>query len=129
MEPVTDRTAAVVKLADAQRQVAEGLSKVAVSVEDNVHSTTKLGHEVKLVRRWLVPLIALAVAAGIAAAGTFWALRGVVKHESNAQQTEFKCVVGVLFRQDPPACPGLKEEMIRDGVLPPGFPATTTTRP
>lgn len=129
-EPVTpDRAEAVLELAKTQTALAEGLTQVATAVEDNVGSTDRFGSEVRRLRRVLTPLIILAAACSAAVAATFGVLQGVVREESAEQQLHLDCMVAVLFRQDPPACPGFKEELIRDGVLPPGFPATTTTRP
>ncbi len=50
-----------------------------------------------------------------------------IQSEGTAGRQSLKCVVAVLFRQDPPACPSAKEELIEEGILPPGWPATTTT--
>ena len=50
-----------------------------------------------------------------------------IRDEGNAGRQNLKCVVAVLFRQDPPACPGEKESLIDDGILPVGFGSTTTT--
>lgn len=122
-----DRAAAVVELAKTQAQLAEGLTQVAQAVEDNVGSTDRFGAEVRRLRRVLTPLIILAAVCSAAVAATFGILHGVVREESTRQQRHLDCMVAVLFRQDPPACPGLKEKLIRDGILPPGFP--TTTRP
>ncbi len=54
-----------------------------------------------------------------------------IRREGTAGRQSLKCVVAVLFRQDPPACPMAKEELLKEGILPPGWPAptTTTTRP
>lgn len=50
-----------------------------------------------------------------------------IRTEGASGRQNLKCVVAVLFRQDPPACPGQKESLIKEGILPPGWPATTTT--
>jgi hypothetical protein len=50
-----------------------------------------------------------------------------IRNEGNAGRQNLQCVVSVLFRQEAPKCVGVKEELIRDGILPPGFPVTTTT--
>ncbi len=50
-----------------------------------------------------------------------------IRSEGAAGRLSFKCVIAVLFRQDPPACPHAREDLLRDGILPPGWPATTTT--
>lgn len=52
-----------------------------------------------------------------------------IREEGAAGRQNLECVVAVLFRQDPPACPDKKEELIKKGILPPGFPVTTTTIP
>lgn len=122
-----DRTEAVLELAKTQNAVAEGLASVASAVEDNVAGTDRFGAEVRRLRRTLGPLVVLAAVCSAAVAATFGVLRGSVADASERQRTELKCVVAVLFRQDPPACPGLRDEMIRDGFLPEGFP--TTPRP
>ncbi len=50
-----------------------------------------------------------------------------VRDEGAAGRQSFRCVIAVLFRQEAPRCVGVKEELLRDGILPPGWPATTTT--
>lgn len=50
-----------------------------------------------------------------------------IRTEGTAGRQNLKCVVAVLFRQDPPACPGAKEALIREGIIPANFPVTTTT--
>lgn len=70
-----------------------------------------------------------------AVAMTFVAVVGVIlidlgrsiKAEGAAGRRSFECIVAVLFRQDPPACPGEKQRLINKGILPPSFPSTTTT--
>lgn len=51
-----------------------------------------------------------------------------VLDQSRKNQDHIDCVVGVLLRQDPPKCRGVKDQLIRDGIVPSGFPNTTTTR-
>lgn len=62
----------------------------------------------------------------IAAAGVLWSVLEV-RWGAKADQHHLDCVVGVLFRQDPPGCPGVKDQLVSEGVLPPGWPGTTTT--
>lgn len=73
--------------------------------------------------RWIgagVVLLLLAV-------GLMFFVASAVRLEGKAGRDHFDCALAVLFRQDPPSCPMTKEDLIRRGILPPGFPATTTT--
>ncbi len=54
-------------------------------------------------------------------------LSQLIQDEGASGRLSFKCVIAVLFRQDPPACPRAKENLIEEGILPPTFPATTST--
>lgn len=122
----------ILELADAQRSLADRLGDVVEAVEDSAVATQTFGAQVvtlvRLVRRWLVPLLVTALAVGIGVALTFAWLAGVVRDESAEQQQELHCLVAVLYRQEPRMCPGAKDRYIREGILPLGFP-TTTTRP
>lgn len=85
---------------------------------------------VKLLRggvRWLIWLVAACIVAVIAFGSVHVFLGHVIRDEGAAGRQSFKCIVAVLFRQDPPACPDEKEHLIQEGILPPGFPLTTTT--
>jgi hypothetical protein len=79
-----------------------------------------------VVRR-LLWLVVAALVAVIAFGSVHVALGQVIRDEGAAGRQSFKCVVAVLFRQDPPACPGAKEKLIEEGIIPPNFPSTTTT--
>lgn len=77
--------------------------------------------------RRLIILALFASAAVIIFGVVFVRLGNTIREEGLAGRQQLKCVVAVLFRQDPPACPGIKDQLIREGILPPGFPSTTTT--
>lgn len=89
-----------------------------------------LAHAVRLlyggVRR-LIWLVAACLIAVIVFGVVHVRLSQLIREEGAAGRQSLKCVVAVLFRQDPPACPGAKEELIKEGILPAGFPVTTTT--
>ncbi len=53
-------------------------------------------------------------------------LSQLIRDEGAAGRQSLKCVVAVLFRQDPPACPNAKEDLIEEGIIPASFPVTTT---
>lgn len=77
--------------------------------------------------RRLLWLVAVCIIAVIVFGTIHLTLSQLIRDEGLAGRQSFKCIVAVLFRQDPPACPGAKEELIEEGILPPNFPATTTT--
>lgn len=77
--------------------------------------------------RRLVMLVAACLVAVIVFGTVHLWLGQLIRDEGAAGRQSFKCIIAVLFRQDPPSCPGAKEDLIREGILPPNFPATTTT--
>jgi hypothetical protein len=79
-----------------------------------------------VVRRLLWLVIGALVA--VIAFGSVHVLLGqLIRDEGAAGRQSFKCVVAVLFRQDPPACPGAKGQLVKEGIIPADFPSTTTT--
>jgi hypothetical protein len=127
-------TAALQPLADTLDDLAMAVHDVGVEVAARDAATKKRledraeeGKEAekRQVRRtrWIglgVILLLLSVAAVVD-------LGQSIRSEGEAGRQNLKCVVAVLFRQDPPACPGAKEDLIREGILPQGWPNTTTT--
>lgn len=77
--------------------------------------------------RRLIVLVVAALIAVIVFGSVQVALANVVRDEGLASRQSFKCVIAVLFRQDPPSCPRAKENLIEEGILPANFPLTTTT--
>ena len=77
--------------------------------------------------RRLIVLVAACLVAVIVFGAVHVHLSQLIRDEGAAGRQSLKCVVAVLFRQDPPACPGAKEELIQEGILPANFPSTTTT--
>ncbi len=77
--------------------------------------------------RRLIVLVAACLVAVIAFGSVHVFLGQLIRDEGAAGRQSFKCVVAVLFRQDPPACPDAKEKLIEEGIIPAGFPITTTT--
>jgi hypothetical protein len=100
------------------------------AIVDLTTAQEDLAHAVRLlyggVRR-LIWLVAFCLIAVIVFGSIHVRLSQLIRDEGAAGRQSFKCIVAVLFRQDPPACPGAKEELIREGILPAGFPVTTTT--
>ena len=79
--------------------------------------------------RRLIVLVAACLIAVIVFGAVHVRLAQLIRDEGAAGRQSFKCVVAVLFRQDPPACPNAKEKLIEEGIIPAGFPVTTTTIP
>lgn len=52
----------------------------------------------------------------------------IVIDQSRQNQRHIDCVIAVLFRQNPPLCEGVKDQLIADGILPPGFPESVPQR-
>ncbi len=77
--------------------------------------------------RRLIWLVAFCLLAVIVFGTVHVRLSQLIRDEGGAGRQSFKCVVAVLFRQDPPACPRAKEDLIEEGIIPAGFPVTTTT--
>lgn len=102
-------TGAIVDLTTAQKELAAVVRLLYVEV-----------------RRLLVAVVlCVVVVVGFGALHLQLAQR--ISDEGEAGRQSFKCVVAVLFRLDPPLCPNAKEDLIRDGIIPAGFPVTTTT--
>ncbi len=77
--------------------------------------------------RRLIAAVVLCIVAVVGFGALHLRLSQQIGDEGEAGRQSFKCVVAVLFRLDPPLCPNAKEDLIRDGIIPPGFPVTTTT--
>lgn len=114
---------AIVDLTTAQEELAAAVRSLT---DTQAESTTATRMLLDVVRR-LVWLVVLCIVAVIAFGLVHVRLSQTIQDEGQAGRQSFKCIVAVLFRQDPPACPGAKEDLIRERILPPGFPATTTT--
>ncbi len=114
---------AIIELAEAQEELAAAVRELTKEQKESRAATTLL---YGVVRR-LLWLVAAALVAVIVFGSVHVLLGQLIRDEGSAGRQSFKCVVAVLFRQDPPACPGAKEDLIREGILPPTFPATTTT--
>lgn len=104
------------------------------AIVDLTTAQEDLAAAVKLLYVGVRRMVVLTVAALVFVAVVGVILIGLgqsIRDEGTAGRQSLKCVVAVLFRQDPPACPGAKEELLQEGILPPGWPAptTTTTRP
>ncbi len=100
---------AIVDLTTAQRELAASVKLLYVEV------------------RRLLAAVVLCVVVVIGFGALHLQLAQRISDEGEAGRRSFKCVVAVLFRLDPPSCPNAKEDLIRDGIIPPGFPVTTTT--
>ncbi len=99
---------AIVDLTTAQQDLAKAVRLLYVEV-----------------RRLLV-LVALCIIVVVGFGVLHVRLSQQIGDEGDAGRQSLKCVVAVLFRLDPPLCPNAKEDLIRDGIIPPGFPVTTT---
>ncbi len=116
-------TQAIIELAAAQEELA-------VAVANLVATQTTVDASVRLLSQGVRRLVAGLLAALIVAAlgiGVGFHFGQLIREEGDAGRQSFKCVIAVLFRQEAPRCIGVKEELLRDEILPPGFPATTTT--
>lgn len=113
---IVDLTTAQQDLASAVRDLTETQKEVKASV-----------HVLTDVVRRLLWLVAACLIAVVIFGMVHVRLSQLIREEGAAGRQGLKCVVAVLFRQDPPACPHAKEDLIREGILPPNFPATTTT--
>ncbi len=102
-------TGAIVDLTTAQQDLASAVRLLYLGVRRLI---------------WLVTGCLVAV---ILFGAIHLTLSQLIRDEGASGRLSFKCVVAVLFRQDPPACPGAKESLIEEGILPSTFPATTTT--
>ena len=93
----------------AVRQLPGAFDRLTKALEGNARRRQKAG---------------LAVAA-VLAVGTF----GIFDARAQSQQNQrhIDCVVAVLTRQNPPTCAGVREQLIRDGIIPAVFPVPTTT--
>lgn len=78
--------------------------------------------------RRLIAMVALCVIAVVVFGSIHVRLSQLIRDEGADGRQNLKCVVAVLFRQDPPNCPDEKEKLIREGILPQGWPNTTTTK-
>ncbi len=107
---------AIIDLTTAQEGLAAAVRLLSVDVRGLLRG----------VRR-LIALVAAALIAVIAFGSVHVLLGQLIRDEGAAGRQSFKCVVAVLFRQDPPACPGAKGKLIEEGIIPADFPATTTT--
>lgn len=116
---IIDLTHAQEDLADAVRQFAEDQRRSTGAIEAFTEVARKLA------------LIFSAVLFVVVVVGVILVRLGQsISEEGNAGRHHLKCVVAVLFAQNPPSCPNAREDLIRDGFLPEGFrPPTTTTRP
>ena len=100
------------------------------AIVDLTTAQEDLAHAVRLLYRGvrrLVILVAACLIAVIVFGSVHVRLSQIIRDEGAAGRQSFKCVVAVLFRQDPPACPGAKGQLIKEGIIPPDFPSTTTT--
>lgn len=114
---------AIIDLTTAQEDLAAAVRALTdTQAESTIAAKMLLG----VVRR-LVWLVVLCIVAVVAFGLVHVRLTQTIRDEGAAGRLSFKCVIAVLFRQDPPKCPGAKEDLIREGILPPNFPATTTT--
>lgn len=108
----------------------EGVKGPAAAIIDLTTAQEELAAAVRLLYAGVKRMVVLTVVAM-----TFVAVVGVIlidhgrsiRSEGNAGRQSLKCVVAVLFRQDPPSCPNAKEDLIREGIIPRDFPTTTTT--
>jgi hypothetical protein len=116
-------TGAIIDLTTAQEDLAAAVRELTEEQKRSAVSTDLL---YGVVRR-LLWLVVCALVAVIAFGSVHVALGQLIRDEGAAGRQSFKCVVAVLFRQDPPACPGAKEQLIKEGIIPANFPATTTT--
>lgn len=114
---------AIIDLTTAQEDLADAVRELTATQEATKAIVRTLDSGV----RRLIWLVATCIVAVIAFGSVHVWLGQVIRDEGAAGRQSFKCVIAVLFRQDPPGCPGAKEELLRDGILPPGFPSTTTT--
>lgn len=116
---------AIIELAEAQEDLAGAVRELVATQREVGASVKVLSAGIRqIVAGLLLGLLLAAVAIGVVIH-----FGQVIRTEGTAGRQNLKCVVAVLFRQDPPACPGAKAELEREGIIPPGFPATTTTRP
>lgn len=70
-----------------------------------------------------------AVVLALVVAGTLFTGHLAVQQGKKNEQ-HIDCIIAVLFRQDAPKCMGVKEQLVRDQILPavlPPLPSTTTT--
>lgn len=102
-------TGAIVDLTTAQRELAASVKLLYVDV------------------RRLIAAVVLCIVVVVGFGALHLRLSQQIGDEGDAGRQSLKCVVAVLFRLDPPLCPNAKEDLIRDGIIPAGFPATTTT--
>ncbi len=108
---------AIIDLTTAQEDLADAVRLLSVDVRGLLRGVRRL---ILLVAGCLIAVFLFGV--------IHVRLSQLIRDEGAAGRQSFKCVVAVLFRQDPPACPNAKEALIEQGILPPTFPATTTTR-
>jgi hypothetical protein len=129
-EGIAGRTGPIGHEGPAGPEGAEGPAGPVGAIVDLTTAQEDLAAAVRLlyggVRR-LIVLVAACLVAVIAFGSVHVFLGQLIRDEGAAGRQSFKCVVAVLFRQDPPACPRAKEHLIEEGIIPPGFPATTTT--
>lgn len=114
---------AIVDLTTAQEDLAAAVRSLTDTQAESTEATKLL---LDVVRR-LVWLVALCLIAVIVFGVTHLRLSQTIKDEGAAGRQSFKCIVAVLFRQDPPACPDQKEHLIEEGIIPANFPTTTTS--
>lgn len=114
---------AIIELAEAQEELAAGV-RALVGTQKKVDESLRVV-SAGVRRLVIVVLVALIFVGGVAA--VLLNIGRSVRDEGEAGRQGFRCVIAVLFRQEAPRCVGVKEELIRDGILPPGFPVTTTT--
>ena len=109
MTEPTEPIRAIIDLTTAQEHLSEAVRSLVLWVRSLL---------------WLVAACIMAVLLF----GTVHVWLGqVIRDEGAAGRQSFKCVIAVLFRQDPPSCPQAKENLIREGIIPANFPSTTTT--
>jgi hypothetical protein len=129
-EGIAGRTGPIGHDGPQGKEGMEGPPAPAEAILDLTSAQKDLAAAVRLlytgVRR-LIVLVICALVAVIVFGSVQVALGQVVRDEGASGRQSFKCIIAVLFRQDPPSCPGAKEELIKEGILPPGFPVTTTT--
>ncbi len=116
-------TGAIIDLTTAQQDLAAAVRELTSEQKESAAATKLLYSGV----RWLIWLVTGTLVAVILFGAIHIRLSQLIQDEGAAGRLSFKCVIAVLFRLDPPLCPDAKEDLIRDGILPATFPATTTT--
>lgn len=114
---------AIIDLTTAQEDLAAAVRALTDTQAESTAATKML---LDVVRR-LIWLVAACLIGVIVFGLIHFRLSTLIRDEGLAGRQSFKCVIGVLFRQDPPACPNEKEKLIEEGIIPPGFPSTTST--